>query len=52
MVEFFITRTKNGFALIADGEMVDNFDRVEDAADMAVRFAQDIDAAGYRIFYP
>lgn len=52
-IEFFINRVAGGYELVADGEALDLvFASPEDAADMAVRFAQDLDASGYRIFYP
>lgn len=51
MIEFFITRVRGGFELTADGEIVAMLQSREDAADIAVRFAQDADATGYRIFY-
>ncbi|MFO0271338.1 MAG: hypothetical protein ACK53W_12490 [Gemmatimonadota bacterium] len=50
-IEFIITRTRAGFVLEADGVVVDTFASDTAAADMAVRFAQDAGAAGYRIIY-
>ncbi len=51
MLEFFITTTRTGFDLTANGEFVGTFSSDTDAADMAVRFAQDTNATSYRIFY-
>ena len=51
MIEFFITRVRGGHELTADGAVVGIFATAEAAADIAVRFAQDTDAAGYRIYY-
>lgn len=51
MTEFFITRSRAGFTLTANGVDVGTFSTEEAAADMAVRFAQDIGATAYRIFF-
>ena len=52
MVEFFINRTRNGFELVHGEDLIDILQTAEAAADVAVRFAQDLDAPAYRIFYP
>lgn len=52
MLEFFITRTRQGFELTTGETLVDVFTSVAAAADIAVRFAQDHDAGSYRIIYP
>lgn len=51
MIEFFITTTRTGYELTANGEVVGVFASDTAAADMAVRFAQDNSAFSYRIFY-
>lgn len=51
MIEFFITRVAGGYELTADGQRVAVYRTEVFAADAAVRFAQDQDAAGYRIIY-
>jgi hypothetical protein len=49
--EFFITATRQGYDLTANGEKVGTFKTDTAAADMAVRFAQDHGATAYRIYY-
>lgn len=51
MIEFFITSTRTGYELTANGAVVGIFGSDTEAADMAVRFAQDTNASSYRIFY-
>lgn len=48
MIDFEIKRDGT---LIASGEIMDRFSSVNDAADIAIRFAQDAGKL-YRIFYP
>lgn len=51
MFEFSITKVHGGFELADDGETIAVFATEAMAISMAVRFAQDMDAPSYRIFY-